>query len=100
MNSVLSLYRLRTRVLYFPCLLTLAGAVLATILLSCWSIKADIIYRETFGIPPTASGDSTATVFDWQRFDTNGFVTNGVAVNSTMPGRPADVANVNAGPNS
>src|SRR5215471_15598481 len=77
----------------------LARAALATFLLLCWTTKADVIYRETFGIPPGRSADSLATAFDWQRFDNNGVAIGGVAVNFSAVGRAADVANVNAGPN-
>ncbi len=41
----------------------------ATAVMVMWlgdrSIRADVIYRETFGIPPGVSADATATVFDW-----------------------------------
>lgn len=67
-------------------------------------VRADVIYRETFGMAPSATGDAFATVFDWQRFDNNGLAitTTGTSsgVNFNMPGRPVDVANVNAGPNN
>src|SRR5436190_10959668 len=63
-----------------------------------------VIYRETFGIAPGATVDQFATVFDWQRFDANGapITTTGSSsgVNYSMPGRPTDVSNVNAGPNN
>src|SRR4051812_14397232 len=100
MNSVSPPHRLRTPLFYFPHLPKLAGTVLLATLLSCLAVKADVIYRETFGIPPGAPGDAYATNFDWQRFDSNGTVSNGVAVNFSAVGRLADVANVNAGPNS
>ena len=67
-------------------------------------VRADIIYRETYGIPPGATADLFATAFDWQRFDQNGVevTTGGTAagVNFSAQGRLSDVANVNAGPNS
>jgi hypothetical protein len=69
-----------------------------------FSLEADVIYRETFGIPPGATADSFATVFDWQRFDNNGVeITTGgtsAGVNFSAVGRRSDVANVNAGPNA
>jgi hypothetical protein len=72
--------------------------------LPCAHLQAAIIYRETFGIPPGAGADFFPTTFDWQRFDQNGFeITTGgntSGVNYSAQGRPVDVANVNAGPNS
>src|SRR5688572_12269444 len=61
---------------------------------------AEIIYRETFGIPPGAGVDADALAFDWQRFDNNGNAAGGAAVNFSAVGRLANVANINAGPNS
>src|SRR3954470_23097511 len=99
MNSVSPPHRLRTPLFYFPHLPKLAGTVLHATLLSCLAVKADVIYRETFGIPPTATVDTNATIFDWQRFDNNGAIIGGPAVNFSAVGRLADVSNVNAGPN-
>jgi hypothetical protein len=72
---------------------------LASLLFISGIARADTIYCETFGIPPTASADASATNFDWQRFDNNGIVSNGVAVNFSAVGRPVNVVNTNAGPN-
>lgn len=65
-----------------------------------------VIYRETFGRPvPTANFDMHPSEHDWADFnsagswvDTTGTVNFGI--NGSTDGRPSDVANVNAGPNS
>src|ERR1051325_6766529 len=71
---------------------------------SCFAARAEVIYRETFGVPPTSTADYFATNFDWQRYDNNGaqILTTGssAGVNYSAQGRLTDVANVNAGPNS
>src|SRR5262245_53024514 len=68
------------------------------------SARADVIYRETFGLPTNSLADLFPTNFDWQRYDNNGvaIATGGTSagVNFSALGRPVDVANVNAGPNS
>ena len=67
-------------------------------------VQADVIYRETFGVPPTATADFSPKVFDWQRFDNNGIeiTTTGTAsgVNFSAQGRLTNVSNVNGGPNA
>src|SRR5882757_2571159 len=80
------------------------GLATVTILLNM-TVHADVIYRETFGIPPTGvTADLSATNFNWQRFDNNGaqITTGGTAagVNFSAVGRLVNVTNVNAGPDS
>src|SRR5262245_34672786 len=79
-----------------------AAAALMSALLT--PARADVIYRETFGLT-NATVDLFATNFDWQRYDNNGAgvtlsAANNSGVNFSAQGRPVDVANVNAGPNS
>lgn len=79
------------------------------ILLVCaWpTMKADgaVIYRQTFGRPDTPTTDMSPGVWGWADFDSAG-AWNTVAnvansgINGSASGRPIDVANVNAGPNS
>jgi hypothetical protein len=65
--------------------------------------SAATIYRETFGRPNNDGGDLPTTVFGWQDFLASGganAVTANAGINGSQSGRPADVANVNAGANS
>lgn len=78
--------------------LTLLGCACAFALFS--SAKADVIYRETFGVQPGATADVVTTAFDWQRFTATGIANAAVGVNYNNPGRLTDVANVEAGPNA
>ena len=64
-----------------------------------------IIYRQTFGRPDTPTTDMSPGVWGWADFNSTG-AWNTVAnvaqsgINGSTNGRPIDVANVNAGPNS
>src|SRR3954463_16461463 len=76
---------------------------LAAAISSFDTVRADVIYRETFG--SSSSGRTTPNLYGWQAYDAAGttFDTTGsgfgVDTAATL-GRPGDVANVNAGPNS
>jgi len=75
-------------------------------LLSVTTVDAAVIYRETFGRPvPDTNFDMHTSVFDWADFGSSGAWVDmtGIAnfgINGSTNGRPIDVANVNAGPNS
>ena len=95
---------LRFSILRFSRRALIAFASVAIMLL-CSSGRADVLYCETFGIPPTGvSADLYATNFNWQRFDANGAeITTGgssAGVNFSAVGRLVNVTNVNAGPDS
>src|SRR4051794_28268441 len=81
-----------------------AGMLIAALTLCGLPLRADILYRETFGnASPTARAHPN--VFGWQTFLASGLQYNTIDGNHAVdtgntPGRPIDVANVNAGPNS
>jgi hypothetical protein len=64
-----------------------------------------VVYRQTFGRPNDPVTDMTPGIWDWADFNSTG-AWNPVAnvaqsgINGSTNGRPIDVANVNAGPNS
>ena len=82
----------------------LVGLLIAAAALSNSGTRADTIYRETFG-NANATTRANPNVFGWQTFLSTGLQYNtidgnhGVDTGATA-GRPTDVANVNAGPNS
>jgi autotransporter-associated beta strand protein len=78
--------------------LMLAGAVLVAIVLSHSEVRGDVIYRETFGRPNSATGNINPTNFFWALFTNRAAHTDAYGV-SPNTGRPTGVANVNAGPN-
>ncbi len=78
------------------------------------AVQAEVIYRETFGRPDSPTTDMSLVFWDWADYSSNGHWVPNVTTNATDPtnivanfgvngtnsGRPTDVANVNAGPNS
>src|SRR5262245_38264522 len=75
-----------------------AGALLLST-----TVHADVIYRETFGRPDAPTTDGDTRVWGWQDFLSTGAPnsnTNFSGINGSTAGRPNNVANVNAGPNS
>lgn len=67
--------------------------------------RSEVIYRQTFGRPDTPTTDMSPGIWGWADFVSSG-AWNPVAnvansgINGSNSGRPIDVANVNAGPNS
>jgi PEP-CTERM motif len=59
-----------------------------------------VLYRETFGRDPAnGTGNIGTQNFDWGRWNLDGTLTSITSgVNGTDPGKPTDLANVNAGP--
>ena len=90
------------------------GILTMLCLTSAAAVDAATLYRETFGRPDTPVGDLSTVVYDWADHSSNGHWVPNVTTNPTDPtnivanfginasnnGRPIDVANVNAGPNS
>lgn len=83
-----------------PLKLVLVGVLLAGSSISDVAAQAQVIYRETFGAPNPPSTDLSTTLFDWQQFSTTGAALTAARINVSAVGRPTDVENVNAGPNS
>src|SRR5882724_10474858 len=72
--------------------------LLIVVALSGGLAHGDVIYRETFGRPSSPTTNMNPTVWGWAYFGLNGArVTTNTGVNGTDVGRPANVANVNAG---
>jgi hypothetical protein len=78
------------------------------LLVCAWPVttaEGAVIYRQTFGRPDTPTTDMSPGVWGWADFVSTG-AWNTVAnvgnsgINGSTSGRPVDVANVNAGPNS
>ena len=98
---------IRKRDSFLPLSPARVGFLLALLFLPGVCAKAEVIYRETFGRPgPGTTANIGTTNFNWIRFNANGSLTalnsgvNGGAAGGTQTGRPTDVANVHAGPNS
>src|SRR3954451_12199695 len=83
------------------------GFLLGLVFLPAVCAKGEVIYRETFGRPgPGTTANIGTTNFYWIRFNANGSLTalnsgvNGGNTGGTQPGRPTNLANVNAGLNA
>ena len=75
-------------------------AVLTLAFLGALPLRAEIIYRETFGRTNGATGNLNPSLFGWQHFLSSGNAETGNnAISADGTGKPIDVANVNAGPN-
>ncbi|HXF09285.1 MAG TPA: autotransporter-associated beta strand repeat-containing protein, partial [Desulfuromonadaceae bacterium] len=78
--------------------------IFALMVLSGWTVRADVIYRETFGNTDPNSRQ-TPNLYGWQGWDQTGafFNTTGSGFgidNAVTGGSPTNVANVNAGGNA
>lgn len=77
----------------------IAVCVALVAVLPVLEVRADTIYRETFGRPNGSAGNINPTNFQWVLF-TNGIARTDAYGVSPNTGSPTNVGNVNAGPNS